>query len=100
RARETAEAALPPLRAADAAAAAELQGLTNSRRALEQDPQRVLAARAEAEQRLGQFAADLEREESHLAEAQRSLTRLSEEQDAPTRAEAGDGPGRGSAPVR
>jgi len=100
RARETAEAALPPLRAADAAAAAELQGLTNSRSALEQDLQRVLAARAEAEQRLGQFAADLEREESHLAEAQQSLTRLSEEQDALTRAEAEDGPRREFVAVR
>jgi len=100
RARETAEAALPPLRAADAAAAAELQGLTNSRSALEQDLQRVLAARAEAEQRLGQFAADLEREESHLAEAQQSLTRLSEEQDALTRAEEEDGPGREFVAVR
>src|SRR5215813_13257541 len=86
-----AEAALPPLRAADAAAAAELQRLTNSRSVLEHELQRVLAARGEAEQRLGQFAADLEREESHLAEAQQSLTRLSEEQDALARAEAEDG---------
>jgi len=100
RARETAEAALPPLRAADAAAAAELQRLTNSRSVLEQELQRVLAARGEAEQRLGQFAADLEREESHLAEAQQSLTRLSEEQDALTRAEAEDGPHRELAAVR
>jgi len=100
RARETAEAALPPLRAADAAAASELQGLTNSRSALEQELQRVLAARAEAEQRLAQFAADLEREESHLAEAQQSLTRLSEEQDALTRAEAEDGPRREFVAVR
>jgi chromosome segregation protein len=94
RARDAAEAALPPLRAAEAAAAAELQRLTNSRGALEQELQRVLAARAEAERRLAQLAADLEREESHLAEAQASLTRLSEEQDAVTRAEAEDGPGR------
>ena len=54
----------------------------------------MLAARREAERRLAQLAADLEREESHLAEAQASLTRLSEEQDAVTRAEAEDGPGR------
>ena len=94
RARDAAEAALPPLRAAEAAAAAELQRLTNSRNALEQELQRVLAARREAEQRLAQLAADLEREESHSAEAQASLTRLSEEQDAVTRAEAADGPGR------
>ena len=94
RTRDAAEAALPPLRAAEAAAAAELQRLTNSRGALEQELQRVLAARRETERRLAQLAADLEREESHLAEAQASLTRLSEEQDAVTRAEAEDGPGR------
>ncbi|HJY51790.1 MAG TPA: AAA family ATPase, partial [Stellaceae bacterium] len=94
RTRDAAEAALPPLRAAEAAAAAELQRLTNSRGALEQELQRVLAARRETERRLAQLAVDLEREESHLAEAQASLTRLSEEQDAVTRAEAEDGPGR------
>ncbi len=94
RARDTAEAALPPLRAVEAAAAAELQRLTNSRNALEHELQRVLAARREAERRLAQLAADLEREGSHLAEAQASLTRLSEEQDAVSRAEAADGPGR------
>ena len=93
-AHDAAEAALPPLRAAEATAAAELQRLTNSRGALEQELQRVLAARAEAERRLAQLAADLEREESHLAEAQTSLTRLAGEQDAVTRAEAADGPGR------
>ena len=93
-AHDAAEAALPPLRAAEATAAAELQRLTNSRSALEQELQRVLAARAEAERRLAQLAADLEREESHLAEAQASLTRLAGEQDAVTRAEAADGPGR------
>ena len=54
----------------------------------------MLAARREAERRLAQLAADLEREEAHLAEAQASLTRLAEEQDAVTRAEAEDGPGR------
>src|ERR1700730_2701487 len=94
RTRDAAEAALPPLRPAEAAAATELQRLTNPRGAVEQELRRVLAARRETERRLAQLAADLEREESHLAEAQASLTRLSEEQDAVTRAEAEDGPGR------
>jgi chromosome segregation protein len=93
-ARDAAEASLPPLRAADAATAAELQRLTNSRGALEQELQRVLTARGEAERRLAQLAADLEREDSHLAEAQASLTRLAEEQDALARTEAQGGPGR------
>ncbi len=94
RARDAAEAALPPLRVAEAVAAAELQRLTNSRSALEQELQRVLAGRREAESRLAQLAADLEREEAHRTEAQMSLTRLAEEQDMVSRAEAADGPGR------
>ncbi len=94
RAHEAAETALPPLRMAEAAASAELQRLTNSRSALEQELHRVLAARGEAERRLAQLAADVEREESHLAEARGSLTRLSEERDALAQAEAGNGPAR------
>jgi chromosome segregation protein len=50
-ARESAEAALPPLRQADAAAGAELQRLTEARNSLEQELQRVLAARSDAEAR-------------------------------------------------
>jgi len=93
RAREATEAALPPLRAAETATAAELQRLTNSRGALEQELQRVLAARSETEQRVVQIAGDLDREEIHLGEAQGALTRLSEEHDTLTRAEAEDVPG-------
>src|SRR5215831_3355988 len=73
-AREAADEALPPLRAEDARAAGELQRLTHSRSVLEQELQRVLAARGDAERRLAQLAADLEREASHLSEAQQSLT--------------------------
>ena len=98
-ARDAAEAALPPFRAAEAAATAELQRLTNSRNALEHELQRVLAGRREAERRHAQLAADVEREDFHLAEAQASLTRLSEEQHAVNRAEAADGPGRELAEV-
>jgi chromosome segregation protein len=92
--REAAEATLPALRAAEAAAAAELQRLTNARAALEQELQRVLAARGEAERRLAQLAADLEREASHLGEAQQSLTLLIGERETLDRAEVEDGPGR------
>src|SRR6267142_1547077 len=75
RARESAETALPPLRLADAAAAAELQRLTNARGSLEQELQRVLAARTETELRLAQLATDLEREDAHLAETTAALGR-------------------------
>ncbi|MBV9373732.1 MAG: chromosome segregation protein SMC [Alphaproteobacteria bacterium] len=98
--REGAETALPPLREAEAATAAELQRLTHARAALEQELQRVLAARGEAERRLAQLAADLEREASHLAEAQQSLTLLAEERDALDRAETKDGPDRELAAAR
>src|SRR5439155_2520219 len=49
---------------------------------------------------VAQITGDLEREDAHLAEAHGALTRLSEEQDALTRAEAEDGPGRELAAVR
>jgi chromosome segregation protein len=94
RAREAAEAALPPLRLTDATAVAGLQRLTHARDALEQELQRVLAARGAAEARLGQLAGDLEREEAHLTEAREALTRLSQERDTLARAEAEDGPAR------
>ena len=100
RAREAAEAALPPLRLADAATSAELQRLTNARDALEQELQRVLAARGEAERRLAQLTADLEREDAHLADAQAALTRLSEERRMLGRTEAEDSPAREQATAR
>jgi chromosome segregation protein len=81
RAREVAEAALPPLRLADATASAELQRLTHARDSLEQELQRVLAARGDAEHRLAQLAADLEREEAHLADAEAALAGLSDERE-------------------
>src|SRR5258707_3482454 len=100
RARENAEAALPSLRLADAAAAAELQRLTHARDSLEQELQRVLAARTEAERRLAQLTTDLEREDAHLAEAEAALGRLSEESRVPEAAEAESGPAREAAAAR
>jgi chromosome segregation protein len=92
RAREDAEAAVPPLRLADAAASAELQRLTHARDGLEEELRRVLAARGEAERRLAQLVADFEREDTHLVEAQTAFARLSQEREVLTRAEADDGP--------
>src|SRR5215831_3696992 len=79
RAREGAEAAVPPLRVAEASAAAEQQRLAHARTALEQELQRTLAARGEAERRLTELSGDLKREGEHLAEAEGSLARLAEE---------------------
>jgi chromosome segregation protein len=94
RGREAAETALPPLRLADAAAVTELQRLAQVREGLELELQRVLAARGEAERRLAELAADLEREKAQFAEAQAVLTRLSEERRNLARTEAEEGPSR------
>jgi chromosome segregation protein len=88
RARETAEAELPPLRLAEAAAAAELQRLTHARSGLEEELQRVLAGRGEGEERMAQLAADLKREEADLTEAAASVERLSQERLTLVHAEA------------
>jgi chromosome segregation protein len=93
-AREAAEAAVPPLRVAEAAAAAEQQRLALARSALEQELQRTLAARGEAERRLTELSADLKREGDLLAEAEGSLARLAEERLAIADADAEDEPAR------
>jgi len=94
RAREAAEAALPPLRDAEAVAAGELHRLTYARGELEQELQRVLAARSESERRLTQITGDLQREDEQLAEAEAAVARLAEEGLALARAEAADDPAR------
>jgi chromosome segregation protein len=93
-AREVAEAAVPPLRVAEAAAAAEQQRLTHARSALELELQRTLTARGEAERRFTELAADLERERDHVAEAEGRLAQLAAERLAIVDADAGDGPAR------
>jgi chromosome segregation protein len=90
RAREAAEAVLPPLRVAEAAAASELHRLTHVRSELEQELQRVLATRGEAERRCTQIAGDVQREDEHLAEAEGAITRLAEEGQLIARADAKD----------
>jgi chromosome segregation protein len=97
RAREAAEAVLPPLRVAEAAAAAELHRLTHARNELELELQRVLAARSGSDGRLTQLMGDLQREDEHLAEAEAAITRLAEEGLLIARADAEDGPAREAA---
>jgi len=82
REREAAEAELPPLRLAEAEAAAKLQRLTHARESLEAELKRVLAARAEAEHRLGQADSDLRREDERLADAEAALARIAAERAA------------------
>jgi chromosome segregation protein len=94
RAREAAEAAVPPLRIAEAGASAELNRLTHIRIELEQELQRVIVAHSEAERRLIQLAGDLQREEEQLAEAEAAVARLAEEGLVITRVDAQDDPAR------
>jgi len=86
RLRAEAEDALPPLRMAQAAATAGLQRMLHAREALEHELGRVVAGHAEAERRLAQTAADLEREAEHLADTEAGLASLADERLALERA--------------
>jgi chromosome segregation protein len=79
RRREAAEGKVPPLRQAEAAASVAVQRITHARESLEQELARAVAARAEAERRLSQISADLDRETSHLADGDAALARLADE---------------------
>ncbi len=100
RTREEAENALPPLRMAQAAAAAGLQRITHAREALEHELSRVVAAHAEAARRLAQLVGDVEREAGHLADADAGLARLADERGTLARAAGAAETARGAAAVR
>ena len=81
--RQTAIAAdLPPLRQAEAEAAAELQRLNHARTDLNQEEARVAAAQAEAERRLAQAETDTTREAALAEDARAADARLAAEHDA------------------
>ena len=91
KARETADAALPPLREEETIAAAVLQRLTIERDQLDEREERArkevetLAARAR------QLAKDIEREETLQRDAGASIEKLTEEEAALTKALEGQG---------
>ncbi|HTZ34809.1 MAG TPA: AAA family ATPase, partial [Stellaceae bacterium] len=97
RGRAAAEEALPPLRLADAAAAAALHRLDHAREALDQELARVAAARQDAARRREQLAGDAVREDEHVADAEAALIRLAEERRALERAAAGEERARAAA---
>jgi chromosome segregation protein len=94
RGRAAAEEALPPLRLAEASASAVLHRLNHARETLDQELQRIAAARQEAGRRREQLAGDIVREDEHVADADAALQRLVEEQRALERSEAGDAKAR------
>jgi len=75
-----AAASLPPLREAEAKAAAALQRLVMARDNLEREEARAKERVGELERRLAQLASDLERERTLAADAQAALTRLAAEE--------------------
>ena len=88
RVREQAEAAriqavraseLPALRDNEARAAAGLQRLTNARELLDREEERAKERVNELDRRLTQFAADIEREQRQLSDADVALGRLDSE---------------------
>ena len=75
-------AKLPPLREAEAAAAAGLQRLIVARETLEREEARAKERIVELYRRIAQFAADLERERALAADAGAALQRLAAEETA------------------
>ncbi len=71
--------ALPPLREAEAAAAAALQRLTLAREALDGEEARARERKAELERRVGELDRDIARETRTDADAAESLERLAAE---------------------
>jgi chromosome segregation protein len=98
--REAAADALPALRQAEAAAAAELQRLIVAREQLDDEERRVRTAQGETEQRLRQIAQDVRREEELAADAIAATRRLEEESEALARAEESEGPAQHAAAAR
>ncbi|WP_425406393.1 AAA family ATPase [Hwanghaeella sp.] len=92
-ARDQADAAtaLPTLRQADAEAAAGLQHLQLAVRELENEQERILAARDALAQRLAQIAADRAREDSLFNDAKQAVERLTAEATTIEEARAAEG---------
>ncbi|MDX2103412.1 MAG: chromosome segregation protein SMC [Alphaproteobacteria bacterium] len=88
------EADLPPLRAAEAAAAATLQRLTLALGELEAEGKRVADRRRVLAQTTEQILRDVERERSLEGDAAAALARLGEEEAALARQEAVEAPRR------
>ena len=81
RVRGEAVEALPGLRHAEAAAAAELQRLTLAMQALDEEEQRIATARRASEERLAQLASDRAREDELIADAETAIGSLAGERD-------------------
>jgi chromosome segregation protein len=81
KARETSAEAVPPLREAEARAAAALQRLIIARDTLDAEETRAKERLAELERRLTQFEGDTAREQAHASDAEAALSKLAEEEE-------------------
>ncbi len=81
---------LPSLRQMEAEAAAELHRLTVARDGLEAEEQRIAEAHQEAEKRLEQISADIEREKVLAKDATEAIGTLDEERNTITAAQQGE----------
>src|SRR4051812_6858582 len=93
-------AGLPPLREAEARAAAALQRLVIARETLEREEARARERMAELERRLTQLDGDSERERRLAADAEAALARLAGEAEVLQRETATHGEQRGEAEAR
>ena len=89
-AQNAAAEALPPLRQAEAEAAAGLQRLIIAREGLEEQERQLARAVEEARGQLTQIERDIERERSLAGDAAEALQRLAEEETALVEARAGE----------
>ena len=80
RGRESAAEAVPPLRDAEARAAAALQRLLITRDTLDAEETRARERLAELDRRLAQFEEDVARERTLVADAEATLTQLAQEE--------------------
>ncbi len=92
--------AMPPLRDAEARAAAGLQRLVIARETLEQEETRAKNRMAELDQRLVQLAADAERERRQAADAEAALARFVEEEETLNRESGANAEKRTNADLR
>ena len=81
---------LPGLRQLEAEAAAELHRLTVARDGLDAEEKRIGEAHAEAERRLQQISADIEREKSLAKDATEAIRTLDAERETITAAQQGE----------
>jgi chromosome segregation protein len=81
RGREEASAGVPPLREAEARAAAALQRLVIARDTLDAEETRARERLAELDRRLAQFEEDVARERTLVADAEAALAQLAQEEE-------------------